>query len=226
MRPAALTTRTSSSTFCSVSVRAPAAVKDLLPHHRALDVVGAEVQRHLREREPHHDPVGLHVRDVVEQQARNGDGLEVVARRGVTPAATLEDGVLGVEGERDEGQEAAGLVLQVAQAQQVVDPLLVRLHVAVEHRAVGRDAEPVGGAVGVEPEVGMLLARGNQTAHAVGEHLGTASGQGAEPGVAQPPEHLLVREPESVVMWWISLAVKSFRWTSGSASCSRSTIST
>ena len=43
----------------------------------------------------------------------------------VCPAAPLEDGVLRVECERNEREEAARLVLQVAQAQQVVDPLLV-----------------------------------------------------------------------------------------------------
>src|SRR6266540_4001443 len=44
-------------------------VKDLLPHDRALHVVRAEVQRDARHRHPHHDPVGLDVRHVVEQQA-------------------------------------------------------------------------------------------------------------------------------------------------------------
>ena len=70
----------------------------------------------------------------------------------------------------------------VAQAQQVVDPLLVGLDVPVEHRAVRRDAEPVRGAVGVEPEVRVLLARRDQPAHAVGEDLGPAARERAEAG--------------------------------------------
>ena len=102
----------------------------------------------------------------------------------VLPAAPLEDGVLRVERERDEREEAAGLVLQVAQAEQVVDPLLVGLDVAVEHRAVRRDAEAVRRAVRLEPDVRMLLAGRDQPAHAVGEDLGAAAGQRAE---ARPP---------------------------------------
>ena len=121
--------------------------------------------------------------------------FEVVGAGRVPPAAPLEDGVLGMEGERDEGEEAAGLVLLLAQPQEVVDPLLVRLDVAVEHRAVRRDAEPVRRVVREEPEVRVLLARRDQPAHAVGEDLGAAAGERAEPGRLQLAQHLLVREP-------------------------------
>src|SRR5579884_2192075 len=133
-------------------------LEDLLPHDCPLDVVGAEVERDLGEREAHHDPVRLHVRDVVEQEPRDGDHLHVVGAGREAKAAALEDGVLGVEGERDEGEEAAGAILLLAQPQQVVDPLLVGLDVAVEHRALRRDPEPVRGVVYVEPLVGVLLA--------------------------------------------------------------------
>ena len=109
-------------------------------------------------------------------------------------AAPLEDRVRGMEGERDEGEEAAGPVLLVAQAEQVLDPLLVGLDVAVEQRAVRRDPEPVRGVVHVEPHVRMLLARGDEPAHAVGEHLGAAAGERAEPGGLQLAQDLLVRE--------------------------------
>src|SRR3989440_12300174 len=57
-------------------------LEDLLPHHRALHVVGAEMESHLGEREAHHDPVGLHMRDVVEQEPRYRDHLEVVRAGG------------------------------------------------------------------------------------------------------------------------------------------------
>ena len=108
--------------------------------------------------------------------------------------APLEDRVLRVERERDEGEEAAGLVLLGAQPEQVVDPLLVRLDVAVEHRAVRRDPEPVRRVVGAEPEVRMLLAGRDELAHAVGEDLGAAARQRAEAGGLQLAQHLLVRE--------------------------------
>ena len=108
-------------------------------------------------------------------------------------AAPLEDGVLGVERERDEREEAAGLVLLVAQPQQVVDALLVGLDVAVEHRALRRDPQPVRGVVHVEPLVGVLLARRDERAHAVGEDLGAAAGHRVEAGVLQLAQDLLVR---------------------------------
>src|SRR6478609_2642001 len=177
-------------------------LEDLLPHDRALDVVGAEVERDLGEREAHHDPVRLHVRDVVEQQPRDGEHLQVVSARREPEAAPLEDGVLGVEGERDEGEEATRLVLLVAQPQQVVDALLVGLDVAVEHGALGRDPELVRGVVDVEPLVGVLLAGRDEGAHAVGEDLSAAARHRVEAGVPQRAQDLLVRaalEPRYVV---------------------------
>ena len=92
-------------------------------------------------------------------------------------------------------EEAAGLVLLVAQAQQVVDPLLVGLDVPVEERAVRRDAQPVRGVVDVEPDVRVLLAGRDEPADAVGEDLGAAAGERAEAGRLQLAQHLLVREP-------------------------------
>ena len=53
-----------------------------------------------------------------------GDVAQVVAAGGVVLEPHVV--VLGVVGERDEGVEAAGLVLQGAQAQQVVDLVLGR----------------------------------------------------------------------------------------------------
>src|SRR4051812_49213230 len=47
-------------------------LKDLLAYHGPLHVVGAEVQCELRHRHPHHDPVRLDVRDVVEHEAADG----------------------------------------------------------------------------------------------------------------------------------------------------------
>ena len=82
-------------------------------------------------------------------------------------------------------------ILLLAQAEQVVDPLLVRLDVPVEHRAVGRDPEPVRGVVDVEPDLRALLARGDEPPHPLGEDLRAAPGERAEAGglelAAAPP---------------------------------------
>ena len=118
--------------------------------------------------------------DVVEHQPREREHLEVVGAGRVAPPAALEDRVLGMERERDEREEAAGAVLLVAEPEDVVDALLVRLHVPVEHRAVRRDPEPVRGVVDVEPDLGRLLARRDEPAHAVGEDLGAATRERAE----------------------------------------------
>ena len=170
-------------------------VEDLLAHERALDVVGAEVERDLGDRHRQRDPVGLDVRDVVEHQPRDGEHLQVGGAGLEGEAAPLEDRVRRMEGERDEGEEAAGPVLLVAEAEQVLDPLLVGLDVPVEERAVRRDPQPVRGVVDVEPDVRVLLAGRDEPPHAVGEDLGAAARERAEPGGLQLAQHLLVREP-------------------------------
>src|SRR5205823_82910 len=103
----------------------------------------------------------------------------------MTPAPTFEHGVLRMEGERDEREEAARLVLLRPQAEEMVDALLVRLDMAVEHRAMRRDPEAVRRVVDVEPDVRMLLARRHEPAHAVGEDLCAAARQRAEAGVLE-----------------------------------------
>ena len=74
----------------------------------------------------------------------------------------------------------------------MVDTFLVGLDVAVEHRAVGRDAQAMRRVVRQEPEVRMLLAGRNEPAHAICEHLGAAARQRAEPDIAERAKHLLV----------------------------------
>ena len=51
-------------------------VGDLVFHHRAVQVVDAEVERELRDRETVHDPKALDVWHVVEHQAGDGEGLQ------------------------------------------------------------------------------------------------------------------------------------------------------
>ena len=98
-----------------------------------------------------------------------------------------ELGVLGLVAPGDERGEAAGLVLQRAQPQQVLEPLLVGLDRPVHHRR--RRAQPgaVRVAHHVEPLVGRRLAVAvQQLAHAVDEDLGAAAGNAVEPGGDQP----------------------------------------
>ena len=104
----------------------------------------------------HHGPVRLHVRDVVEHQPAHRDVLEIVEAGGGRAGAAQRLAqlvVIGVIGERDVGEEAARLVLQRAQRQQVVHPVFQRLDVPVQHGAVRGDAELVRLAVHGEPLV-------------------------------------------------------------------------
>ena len=109
----------------------------------------------------------------------------------------------------------------VAQAQQVVDALLVVLDVVVEHRAVRRHAHAVGQAVHVEPDLGRLLARRDELADAMRRRprrRRRAASRAPRRAARAAPRAW--SRPESFVMWWISDAVKHLRCTSGSASCS------
>ena len=99
--------------------------------------------------------------------------------------------VVGMERQRDEGLEPAGLVLELAEPDQVVDPMLGAVDVAVEHGGVGVQAEPVGRAVDVEPALGRGLGAADLLADFGMEDLGAAAGQAAEAGVDQLLEHLL-----------------------------------
>ena len=87
----------------------------------------------------------------------------------------------------DERGEAARLVLQRAQPQQVLEPLLVGLHRPVHHRRRRAQAGAVRVAHDVEPLVGGRLAVAvQQLAHAVDENLGAAARDAVEAGGDQP----------------------------------------
>ena len=107
----------------------------------------------------------------------------------VHQAARLRDvrqpGVVGMERQRDERLEAAGLVLQLAQPDQVVDAVPRLLDVAVEHGRVGAQAELVGLAVDADPVVGVGLVLADLVAHLGMEDLRAAAGQAAQAGVLE-----------------------------------------
>ena len=77
------------------------------------------------------------------------------------------------------------LVLQRAQAHQVVGAVLVVLDVAVEHGAVGAQAQLVRRARGLDPLVAVDLVIADDAPHALVEDLGAAAGQRIHAGVAQ-----------------------------------------
>ena len=106
--------------------------------------------------------------------------------------------VVGVERERDERLEAARLVLQGPGPQHVVDPLLGRLDVPVEHRHVRAHAEPMRGPVNVQIALGAALVVTDLAADAFREHLGPAPRQRIEPCLHQLAQHLFVGPPVEI----------------------------
>ena len=70
--------------------------------------------------------------------------------------------------------------------------------VAVEHRGVRVQPEPVRRAVDVEPGLGRGLGPADLLADLGMEDLGPAAGQAPEPGVDEVPEHLLDRLPRDL----------------------------
>ena len=83
-------------------------------HHRAY-VVAAEAQAHLADFQSLRDPARLHVQEVREIEARDGQDFQVFDGGGFVPVAAAEGGVLRLKAPRDEGGEAAGFFLQIVE---------------------------------------------------------------------------------------------------------------
>ena len=112
----------------------------------------------------------------------------------------------------------SGLVLQIAQAHQVIDLVLGLLDVAVEHRAVGVDPHLMRRAVYLEPLVGVELAVADDLAD-FGSKI-SAPPPGSEPSPASR-----IRSSTSAIEIFsslanqpISIAVNALRWTLGKRS--------
>src|SRR6266699_2359374 len=122
--------------------------------------------------------MGLHMRNIVEHQSTDRDVLEIVEarRRGSGPAECLAQlVVVGVIGQRDVGEEAAGLVLQGPEREQVVRAVRHGLHVSIQHRAVRGQAEPVGLAMHRQPFLAGELLVGDGGARRGAEYFGPAA---------------------------------------------------
>src|SRR5206468_10659364 len=93
--------------------------------------------------------------------------------------------------QRNEGEEAARSVLLLPQAQQVIDALLERLDVTIEHGGIRPDPERVGDAVDLAPPSGVGLAVELQEfPEPLREDLGAAARHGAKAGLLQAGERL------------------------------------
>src|SRR5437868_3065740 len=95
-----------------------------------------------------------------------------------------QHGCLRLKRKRDKAGETSGFILQFAKLTQVIDPLLQRFDVTVEHRTRTAAAHSVPCPVSIEPFLGRLLAAANLIPHVTIENLGAAASDGTEAGVA------------------------------------------
>jgi hypothetical protein len=157
----------------------------------SVEVVRAVMERDLREPLAEHHPVRFDVVEVVKHEPRDRDRSQAVGAR--RSRQVRHFGVFRPEGERYEALEAARPVLQVAQPRHVIDAILRRLDVAVEHGRVRAEAGAVHLLGDVEPRVRSALVPADLLADVFGEYLGAAAGAAVEPGGDEPLDDLLVR---------------------------------
>src|SRR5262245_56845768 len=89
--------------------------------------------------------------------------------------------VVWMKGQRNECLKAAGLVLQLAQPQQMVDAVIGVLDVSIQHRAIGPEAQAMRSAMDVEPLAGVRLVLANLAADLRMENLGPAARHAPQP---------------------------------------------
>src|SRR5258708_2188494 len=172
-------------------------VVDLLAHYRSLEIVHSERERGLREKWSDHDPMGLNVLEIVEEEPADGEIPEVIETGRRRPLPSELDSklvVVRVISERNVGEEAVGLVLEIAKHREMLNSVLNGLDVSVKHRAVRSNPEPVRGPMDIDPVLGRELFIGDRHAHALAEDFGSAAGQGVQSGVAQGCEDMLDRK--------------------------------
>src|SRR5918998_6517149 len=178
-------------------VIAAGSVDDLLVHHdRAVQVVRPEREPELRNLWRLRDPVGHYVRDVVQKQPPDGDVLEILGS--ARARQVLQARVIRMEGERDKGPETTGTVLEVPQAQHMVDLALRRLYVTVEHRGIGLHAQVVRGLVDLDPSLPGALGPADGTTALPVEDLCPPPRQAPYPGLAQLLQDLPYTLPTQV----------------------------
>ena len=96
-----------------------------------------------------------------------------------------------MEGEGNERLEAARLVLQLAQCDEVLQALLDRLHMTVEHGRVRAYAERVRRLHRLDPLGGCRLLRADDLSHAIREDLRPAARERRKSRLLQGGEHFL-----------------------------------
>lgn len=139
---------------------------DVFFHHDAAEIIGAELEGDLADFRTLGDPRALDVFEVVEKDP--GDRLHAEVF-GCGDGFRTKLGILGLERPADEGGEAAGFILEIAQTTEVLDAVVEGFDMAEHHCGAGAQAELVGLAHHFEPAVGIAFQRSDAVADTVHE---------------------------------------------------------
>lgn len=161
----------------------PGHVEDFFFDDGAVEVVDAVAEGDLGEGKSGADPVGGEVVEVVEEDA--SDGKHAKFFEGPDAADVGKLVVLGFEGVGDKAGEASGFILELAEAVEVVDAMVVGFEVAVEHGGGAASSHAVPGAMDVEPFFSGFFSTTDLIADDRVEDFRSATGEGVEASVAQ-----------------------------------------
>ena len=135
----------------------PRRADDVLFDHDAAEVVGAAVEPVAADVDSLRQPGDLNVRNVVEIEPADREPAQILVGREAVGNLAADRRVVRLQRPRDEGDEAARVLLHLIEPIQVLDAVLERLAQSEHHRRCGRDAEPVGGLHDFEPLVAVAL---------------------------------------------------------------------
>lgn len=92
----------------------------------------------------------------------------------------LEPGVPGLKGPGDEGSEALGLILEITQSFQMLQPIFQGFYMPKHHGGCGSKAHLVGQAHDMKPFVSTAFVGGYPFPHLVYQNFSSASGDGVQ----------------------------------------------
>src|SRR5919202_3206514 len=195
-RPEAATFNNAPELLLGGAVTGAGLFDDVLFDHDRTHIVAPGVQGYRGGFHRLRDPRGLYVGHVVEDDAAYGRGLQVIQRRSLLEVGVLLEvgGVVRLEGPVDERREAAGFGLKIADLEQVLDPLFVRLVYTEHHRGGGLHPQRVPGLHDLKPRIRRVLGRGDPATRLVREDLRPTSRDAHEAGVFQLLEGLSQRQ--------------------------------
>jgi hypothetical protein len=96
-----------------------------------------------------------------------------------------------MEGKRDEGLEAPGLILELPQLDQVVDPVFWRFDMAVKHGSIGPESQAVGSSHDFQPLLGAGFTATNFLSNPVIQNFSSSSRKRAQPCFLQSKKNIL-----------------------------------